>query len=397
MKLLIERHFLALMLVFPQVFALNAQPAPSETVRSEKPFTVTAGLRGEYDDNIFTSNNNRQSSWKTIVDPSIIFEYPMEQTLLSARYTFNATYFSDRPGDDFDLSHDFVARAAHSFSPKFDVDLRNRFNYSQESAIGAGAVVQRRLGDRYQNEAAATATYRWTDRFATVTSYQNNLVEYESNNVGFVNNYMEHVVSQELRYEVLPTTTAVGAFTFNLVDYESIPRDQEAYIFTVGADHYINPVWLISGRVGAEYRTYDNPIFADQVNPYASLETIWNYAPKSNVRVGYQHTTALTDFAAFSSISTDQISASITHYVTPKFFVGGSMIYVIGRYDGNESFFANQGDASEDTAYAMINAGYEFSRYLSFVAGYRFTMVSSDFVGRDYERNQVWFGIRGTY
>lgn len=377
-------------------FTLNLQ-GQTGTTRAEKPFTVSAGLRGEYDDNIFTANNNRQASWKMVVDPSILFEYRMEQTNIAARYTFNAIYFADRPGDDFDLGHDFLARVTHQFTPKFQVDLQNRLNYAQESEIGAGAVVQRRLGDRIQNELSLSGSYKWTDRFSTVTTYQNNYVYYEGSATGRINNYMEHVASQDLRFEVLPTTTAVGSFTFTAVDYEKIRRDQQSYIFSVGADHYLLPVWLLSGRVGVQHRTYDNPVFADQTSPYASLETVWNYTNRSSVRFGYTHTTSLTDNAAFSSIDTDQFSAGITHYVTPKFFLGGSIIYVIGRYEGREAFLPGQGSANEDTAYFQISAGYEFSQYLSALVGYRHTMVSSDFAGRDYDRNQVWFGIRGTY
>lgn len=380
---------------FLQFFLENIAAQPG--ARAEKPFTVSAGLRGEYDDNIFTANNNRQSSWKTIVDPSVLYELKLDQTTFSARYTFSATYFTDRPGDDFDLGHDFLARVTHQFTPKFDVDFQNRLNYAQESQIGAGAVVQRRLGDRFQNELSLSGTYKWTERFSTVNTYQNNWVHYEGRALGRVNNYMEHVASQDLRFAVLPTTTAVGTFTFNAVDYETIRRDQQAYIFTVGADHYLTPVWLLSGRVGVQYRTYDNSIFSDQTSPYASLDSIWNYSNRSSVRLGYLHNTSLTDNPGFSSIDTDQISAGITHYLTPKFFVGGSIIYVIGRYEGNESFIANQGNANEDTAYFQLTAGYEFSNYLSALAGYRHTMVSSDFAGRDYDRNQVWFGIRGTY
>ena len=64
-------------------------PAVSQ-VEKKKPFTVSATVREVYDDNIFTTNTNKVDQWETVLEPSFLFNYPMDQTLFQARYTFGS-------------------------------------------------------------------------------------------------------------------------------------------------------------------------------------------------------------------------------------------------------------------------------------------------------------------
>lgn len=384
--------------VFLPIFALKAQYQASSETRTGKPFTVSATLREGYDDNVFTSDTNQVESWITSIEPAILFDYPMDQTLLSFRYGFTGKFYVDRPGNDFDYNQDFTARIAHTFSPNFDIDVRDHFKYGQESQIGAGAITQRRLGDNYVNEFSAAGTAKWTERFSTLTTYRNNYQHFVDTGLGDVNNYDENALGNDFRISVLPTTTAVINITGDRIDYETISRSNTGVIASVGADYYINPVWLLSGRAGGEYRTYDNSAFSDQLSPYASLDTIWNYAPRSSVKFSYQHTTAVTDVASYANAETDQFSVGITHYITPKINVGGDIQYVLAQYETRDSFTPVANDLDEDTANFNLRAGYEFNEYLSFLAGYTYSFVSSQLgAGRDYDRNQVWIGVRGTY
>jgi len=383
---------------FLPIFALKAQYQADPNTRSGKPFTVSATLREEYDSNVFTSDTDQVDSFITSIEPAILFNYPMDETVLSFRYGFTGLFYVDRPGNDFDFNQDFTGRFAHTFSPNFDIDLRDHFGYSQEQQIGAGAVVQRRLGSNYLNEFSAAATAKWTERFSTLTTYRNNYEHYVDSSVGNTNNYDENTLSNDFRITVLPTTTAVVNLTGDRIDYETIPRSNTGFIFSVGADHYLTPVWLLSGRAGGEFRMYDNSTFGDQLSPYASLDMIWNYAPKSSLKFSYQHTTAITDISSYSDAETDQFSVGIEHYFTPKFSVGASAQYVLAVYQSRDSFTPVSGDLDENTANFNLHAGYEFNQYLSFLAGYTYSFVSSEVSsGRDYDRNQVYIGVRGTY
>src|SRR5437773_2559855 len=51
-----------------------------------KPWAISVSVREEFDDNINAEKHNKDSSFKTIVSPSILLNFPVGETLLSARY-----------------------------------------------------------------------------------------------------------------------------------------------------------------------------------------------------------------------------------------------------------------------------------------------------------------------
>src|SRR5271168_4300035 len=71
---------------------------PADASETKKPFIITATLREGYDDNIFTSKDNKVSSLTTDVEPSILFDFPMDQSDLSIRFSGGLTYFYNRAG-----------------------------------------------------------------------------------------------------------------------------------------------------------------------------------------------------------------------------------------------------------------------------------------------------------
>ncbi len=364
-----------------------------------KPYVVSVNVRQAYDDNIFTRPDDRKiGSFKTTITPGIRFNYPLQQTLLSASYFFGATYYENRPGgDDFDFSHTFTGRINHKFSPRFEIDIRESFRYTQESEINDGINVQRRIGDGFTNSAGINGTYIWTERFSTVTGYQNTIRHFNDRLVRQNNNFVEHRVTQDFQFSVLPTTTAVVSYTYERIDFNNnATRNRDMHYALVGADHYLLPEWLVSGRVGAQFLLYDDIRITDSVNPFVSLDTRWNYLPKSFVRAGYRYSSNITDDPNFADIESHTLSLGITHYFTPKFNAGGDVIYSLGSFSQSSSI-NNVGNREEDTLRLQIRVGYDFTDWLSAEAGYSYDEVTSDTPGREYSRNQVYVGVTGKY
>jgi len=90
-----------------------------------KLYSLSAGLRGFYDDNIFTGNDKvdldgdgkldrrKLDSFGLEVTPGVRFSVPLEQTTLSAGYTYGLRYFADRPGRSYDQFHLADAQVNH--------------------------------------------------------------------------------------------------------------------------------------------------------------------------------------------------------------------------------------------------------------------------------------------
>jgi hypothetical protein len=80
----------------PATPAMMAVPADvgapaSDASTHRKFYILSASLREIYDSNVNTSNVNPQASLETVLSPSILVDFPMQDSDFSARYTFDIT------------------------------------------------------------------------------------------------------------------------------------------------------------------------------------------------------------------------------------------------------------------------------------------------------------------
>ncbi|MDR0534414.1 MAG: hypothetical protein LBH01_10725 [Verrucomicrobiales bacterium] len=366
-----------------------------------KPFIISAGVRQGYDDNIYTTPNNEQASMFTTISPDFWLKYPMEDTTIEARYILDAKYYWDRPeSSDWDFNHNFNMHISHDFNSRMNLDIRDQFVYSQSPQAGTNNQIVRYLGDGYINNASAALTYAWTTQFSTVTTYNNTFNNYNDENVNFDNNYFRNGVSQDFRYAFLDTTTGVLNFTYDNYDYGyQHLKTYDSYILTVGADHYIMPTWLISGRFGAQMVSYENSDISESVNPYVSLKSVWYYLPKSSFEASYTYQTGITDNGNYATSEGHQINFGVTHYWTPKFNTAAGVLLLFNNFDSSQALFGMvfQNNMHETTIQPYFRAGYDITNWFSVEAGYQYTTVSSGDPSRPYWDNQFYIGVRGSY
>jgi hypothetical protein len=391
----------ALTHLVPMLFiaALTLQAQENDTLTSamqKKPYTITASLREEYDDNIFTSNTNKKGSFKTEFQPSILLNYPLNQTLLSFRYTYDGTYFYDRPGNKFDSAHEFVGRVNQSFSSRFNLDARERFRYSQEPQLFDSASTLFRNGNYINNTASLQFNAQWTPKFGTVTTYTNDFFKYEDNNIAFVDNRDVNTVAQDFRFLVLPTLTVVANVTFEDVSYEKILRSYDNFILDGGADWSATPQLTIGGRIGATLTDLGNG-GGLSTSPYALLSANWTLGARSLLDASYTHSVSQTDIGTAFAQESDTITLGFKYQVTPRFATHVQGIYSHGNYVSSLLLPGSSGPFTEDVVAAELNGTYKYNEYVSFEAGYNYTIVSSGISSRDYDRNRVYVGVRGTY
>lgn len=366
---------------------------------AEKPFIINMSVRGEFDDNVNTAVDGQEDAAFFInIRPSIKYTKNLDNTQLELGYTFGFKQYFEREGDDEeDFSHLFQASINHRFNERFSVSASNRFSFDQEDSLSQGGIVRRVGGDRIRNNFNLSGAYDWTERFNTLTSYNNELLHYFDRPASTVNNYMSHRVSQQFRFNASSKTTPFANYVFETTDYENIARDRDEHLALVGVDHFLLENWLVSGQVGAEFTLYDSSQFDDSIGPYGSLSTTWNYLDSSNVSGSYTYGTTNTDNGNFASSLAHTMSATLTHYFTEKFSVGLRGSYQLADFETSQAFAGTTRDVTEHTITAGINARYEFTNYLSADAGYTYSEVISDTNSREYDRNRVYIGISGSY
>jgi len=380
-----------------------------------QPWSVALTLRGFYDDNYLTRPNNELDSWGFAIRPSGTVALSSDLTDVGARYSFTAYYFEDRPDDNWDYTHQFDGYLSHTFSHRYNLFITDSFVYAREPELLGYDVFYRSQMDNIRNIGTVTLNAQITQLLTLVLGYSNSYYDYEQDGLGSYSarlDRVEHLISANLQWQLLPQTVGVVGYQFGLIDftsddqivpgYKSDIRNSYNHYVYVGADHTFNPDLTASARAGVEYADfYNDPNGFDQWAPYANLNLRYRYGLGSYVDVGFIQQYTRTDVRAMNASSSIGY-ASVRHAFTPKLegSVTGRIQYtsfkgVVPPYD-----FEDLGQFH----YAVgLNLAYTFNRHLSAEIGYNFDKLEADeelelSLDRwDFTRNRVYFGVTAKY
>jgi hypothetical protein len=359
-------------------------------------FTITASLREEYDDNIFTTKDNKVGSFVTQFSPSILVSVPSANSTFSGRYTFGLDYYLNRPGNQVDLTHEVVLRYTHQFSDRFNLDLREQFGYYNQPDLLAAVGTPFVDGSYYSNVATAEFDGQWTPLFGTSTTYSNVAVLYEDHQVAVGQNYDENTFAQDFRFAFLPKFNFIAGGIFDNTTYFENDRGYTNYTGDIGLDWQALPSLTFGLRVGATATVASEiPL---TVSPYGSVTAEWQLGKRSHLSASYTHNVVPTDFVDASAEEADRFSLRFAYDITRDVTVHVEGIESHADYTSN-LIQQNSGIPSFTEDDIGVDAGVEYQVTSNFglEAGYYLSDVSSQENSRDYTRNQVYVGVRGTY
>ena len=352
-------------LVAVGVSGLQAASIPGFGGEGEKPWTISATLRGFYDDNINSVTDNsksRQDSFGFEVSPSVTFGLNMDRTTIGFAYLYSLKYYDTKPlgnSDHYDQTHTFNVDFGHAISDRLRLDIRDSFVIGQEpDTLRAGNTFdtfQRISGDNIRNYGTIDLTYQATPKLGFTLGYQNTYVDYADDHFKVANaiaidtnvpptvigdvqpshsgtlDRIEHNPHLDGRLTILPTTIGVIGYAYREIDYtadelisgsylgvdpahpsaadvtdglRSDVRNSQSHYGYVGVEHSFRPNLTGTARAGARYTEYPNdPNGTSEVSPYANLSLRWVYAPESFLEVGGSYDLSATDL--FSVSSTD--------------------------------------------------------------------------------------------
>lgn len=247
----------------------NADPNPTT------PWSISASLRGFYDDNITTlpdkyvigygqkivgyetirSEDNsfvedptkpiyasdlekpiygKQSSYGISFSPSVNFNAVREQGEIGLGYTFGLKWYEDRDPDSTDESHTIAAKIAHSVSPTLSFELANNLRIAQEPEIIAGTVRRAEVvvdpgtgairtirgeQDYLHNQASFYATQMLSDTYSVYAGYANTVFNFDDPDFSRHLDRVEHTPLIHLKAQLKPNTVGLIGYRFKAVDY----------------------------------------------------------------------------------------------------------------------------------------------------------------------------------
>ncbi len=385
--------------------ATEAKVAPTTTDLgtgnfSRFPFHVSVSVRGGYDDNVTTSSFDRQESWFTNGSVAVTYDFGSPRTKLSLQAGGGLTYYWNNiqnvainNNDDYDVNAYLAFSLLHKATPRLTLSATTYLTYQTEPDFTLALGLNRRTGNFFYTQDKFTATYLWTPRFSTATSYTFGAIQYDDNSIGFFEDRFENTFGNEFRFLVWPTTTLVAEYRFQLVNYDNdINRDSTTHFALAGFDHIFNPRFSASFRGGAEFRNYEQST-DDRSSPY--FEGTLNYALGKNTSVAWTNRYAIEepDVLLNPSRTTFRSGLRVKHDFTPRITANLGLYYEHDNYDSVNTATAFSPSFTEEAFDVALSLRYAINRCLGIEAGYNHTEVWSDIALREYSRNRYWGGL----
>ncbi len=405
--------------------AISLHALDPEMTRQQtgRPFSLSATVRGFYDDNVNTAPNKEQDSFGFEVSPSVHLNLPLEQTFISLGYVYSLKWFDDRE-PDIDQSHEFNGKLRHQFSPRHAIGVDDRFVVTSEPTVAeSGGIItaptrQRSKSSVFHNVGSIEDNIGLTPTLALSLGYVNSWFDYQDRNIAgsrsALLDRMDHSFRGDVRYQFHPKLVGLVGYTFGINDYtgdefldatrtapgdlKSDIRDSYSHRAYLGADYDITAKLRASARVGVEYTDYHERN-ENSLSPYADASMTYVFAPGSALEVGVRHSRSATDVAlvdgsgrptldAETTALFAQFSHRITHALTAS---------LVGQYQMS-TFHEGANDGREEDMWLLgANMEYRFNRHWSTEVGYNYDLLDSDIENRGYHRNRVYVGVRATY
>ena len=417
------------------IASVHSAQAQMASIDSSKPWSVSAALRGFYDDNYATApsavvggDKRKQESFGYEITPGGNLNLQMEQTTLNLGYIYSFRYYENRPKNKNDQSHDFNVKLDHVFSPRYKVSASDSFVSAQEPLLIDPQIISSALrsnGDNIRNTAKINFNAGVTEELEFVPGYANTFYDYSDKDTiagqpsrKALLNRMEHTLSLDARYLIQPSTTGVIGYAYGVTDYDkdaiissglggirSDSRNQTNHRIYAGADHTFNPKLSASLRAGVRLSEFSNAapgVKDNHTSPYIDASLTYTYAPGSIIQAGVRLDQNATDVGALDGLSpvfdaeSTAVYVSVSHKITEKLTAN-----LLAQYQHSEFQGGVANGLSDDFFTGSVNLNYQLTKWLSAETGYTYDKLDSELkklsITRDYDRNRVFIGVRATY
>jgi Putative beta-barrel porin 2 len=363
------------------------------------PFKLSLSLRVGYDDNVTTSSSGGgQGSGYTngSLDLSYNFGSPRTQITLAAgvggTYYWETIHGAGANTNDYDISNHLSLSIIHKATPRLTLNAALYLTYQSEPDFSVAQGVNRRGGNYFYTGDTFAATYLWTPRFSTETTYSLAAIRYDNDAIGQFDNRVENTIGNEFRFLVLPTTRLVLEYRVLFVTYtETNNFDSTSQFALAGFDHVFNPRLSGTLRAGGQFRDTDQ--FGSESSPYFEASLNYSFSKRTSVTWNARYSIEEGDVGGGQGRKTFRTGLTGKYDFTPR--ISGS----IGAYYSHDDYQSVSSGAFaipgfiEDTFDLSLSVRYAVTRYFGAEIGYGFTDVSSDIALREYSRNRYWAGL----
>lgn len=378
------------------VFAVDPQ---SIRVSDGVVFTPTLQLEHGYDDNINATQNNRKSSWVTVIDPSFKLSLDRAKSAYELKYRMSSNnYHSSKSSSHID--HHVTTDAG------FEFNSRNRLllnaGYHKVESISSDNIAA--LGD-FKNDKWNTKNIGGVYTFGARTAraqvdfggnyeelrYDNNGYDGTGQRLGKDNERdttSGHVIGY---YDVAPKTKLLleGRYTdYNYKSNEDSDGNNTALLAGVTWEATAKTTGTV--KIGREKKDYKKSVYSDQSTGMWEAGIDWaplTYSTFSlKTRRGFDEANNNTEFDGLDEVDyvTNNVKTVDTAFGWKHYWM--DRLFSEAEYRRTDRKYQNV-DRDDKIDQYGLGLTYEARRWLDIGIGYKYRENDSDLAGSSYKRN----------
>lgn len=360
---------------------------------SSSPFNYSLSVNEGYNDNLFATRTNKNSSFYTNWQGGVDYRFGSPRLQLDAGLTAGATYYYTRPGDSVTYNAALSLSATYLATPRLTLNFNTTTAYvPQDSANTLGGTNQ--VGNAYfYTDTSLDAAYQWSPKFSTVTGWQIYANYYFDQSSNDTQSFISQTIKQSFRWLLLPKTTIIAEYRANPVVYPGASGMNSFGNFAlVGFDQVFNPRFRWTARLGVEQRFNENPVDGNSIyiGPYGETTLSYQFGPTSTLSWNARYGTQPSGLANVTQAQSFVTGLSVSHGFTPR--ISGSL-----GANFEVDYFNQSGVISTYTQTIFnVTAGLNFrvNRTVSLSASYQFTdVISPENINVEYTRNIAFAGV----
>jgi len=362
------------------------------------PLDITAGVDIGYDDHVIGSSATTSSSGQTsfFARENVVLSYdrPKERTELRLVAVGRFDQFLDVGTDDKDLNVTFSL--THNFSTRLSFRADVYAAYQTEPNFQSNVGPENVRAPHFDSRDTFSLTYHWLPRFNTVTSYTFDRVLYaQSSSVATSSNRTQQTLGEQFRFSLTSRTNLIGEYRFEIVDYDTSPRDSMTHFALAGIDHHLTEHLIVHAVAGESFRSFKNDGDAVDPNFEGSLAyTSSNGSLKWTTNYGVEEPSAAGATTALIR-TTIRTGLSLTYRLTDRINSTAAVYYHHDENGGSTSSPTSVG--SQNSFDLTLGLRYTIDKRFALHVDYNHSSVGSLGSTPGYSRNRYFAGLTYTY
>lgn len=388
--------------VIPQNATVSTPNEGGVDLLSHFPVHFSLGVDIGYDDNVTplgSSSGSGQGSLFTRENLTLSYDRAVERTEVHLLGVGRFDQFLDVGTDDKDGN--VTLSLTHNFSTRLSFYASLFAAYQTEPDFSTNVGPENVRAPHFQTNDIFSATYHWLPRFTTVTSDTFERIKYDQSSIGMSQigmsqDLVENTLSERLNFSLTSRTNLVGEYRFEIVDYDTAPRDSMINFALAGIDHHFTDQLFVHALGGESFRSFKND--GNSVDPYfeGSLAYVGrNDSLKWTTTYGTEEPSATGATGALSR-TTIRTGLNLTYGLTARISSTAAVYYHHDENEGGTSS-GTSSIGSQDSFDLSLGLRYTINKRFALRVDYRHSSTSSLGSTPDFSRNRYSAGLTFNY